>query len=289
MWSTLANPGCEGEARNHCRLCSCMGKQWPGAGISTMSPPRAAGADVHRLLCAEESGSRIPRPCGGGSVVVLRARCWPRAAAKHWNEVAPCLCRGRSPHTHRAFWWWGARRGSVALQQRPGREGGSVSAGHSCDGASWKVMRLDSWLEPFPAAPGSGSSGLSVLTVTSSSSSSMLGQADWSSTRFSRSFRAFRASCLWGKGRQAGYLGSGRHGTVNSFVSGSGSFPAGEGGFSSTGGDPAHLGLPHRNTLRLHMQGFHATWSARKLSDGTQPLRNRGKTEQGKAECQCLV
>lgn len=40
-----------------------------------------------------------------------------------------------------------------------------------------------------------------VLTSSSSSSSSssMLGQADWSSTRFSRSFRALRASCLQGK------------------------------------------------------------------------------------------
>lgn len=39
---------------------------------------------------------------------------------------------------------------------------------------------------------------VSVLTSSSSSSSSssMLGQADWSSTRFRRSFRAFRASCL---------------------------------------------------------------------------------------------
>lgn len=47
-----------------------------------------------------------------------------------------------------------------------------------------------------------GRSG-SVLVLTSSSSSSssssMLGQADWSSTRFSRSFRALRASCLRGK------------------------------------------------------------------------------------------
>lgn len=86
-------------------------------------------------------------------------------------------------------------------------KGGGVLAGHSWDGASWKVMRLDSWLVPFPAVPGSGSNGLSAFATTtavSSSSSSMLGQADWSSTRFSRSFRAFRASCLWGKGRQVG-------------------------------------------------------------------------------------
>ena len=44
-----------------------------------------------------------------------------------------------------------------------------------------------------------GRSGcVSVLTSSSSSSSSssMLGQADWSSTRFSRSFSALRASCL---------------------------------------------------------------------------------------------
>lgn len=81
---------------------------------------------------------------------------------------------------------------------------GCVLAGHSWDGASWKVMRLDSWLAPLPAAAGSGSSGLSAFTAASSSSSSMLGQADWSSTRFSRSFRAFRASCLQNKGRRAG-------------------------------------------------------------------------------------
>lgn len=39
---------------------------------------------------------------------------------------------------------------------------------------------------------------MSVLTSSSSSSSSssMLGQADWSSTRFRRSFRALSASCL---------------------------------------------------------------------------------------------
>lgn len=51
-----------------------------------------------------------------------------------------------------------------------------------------------------------GRSG-SVLVLTSSSSSSssssMLGQADWSSTRFSRSFRALRASCLEGKRRSS--------------------------------------------------------------------------------------
>ena len=50
-----------------------------------------------------------------------------------------------------------------------------------------------------------GRSGLvSVLTSSSSSSSSssMLGQADWSSTRFRRSFRALRASCLGGRGRE---------------------------------------------------------------------------------------
>lgn len=42
---------------------------------------------------------------------------------------------------------------------------------------------------------------VSVLTSSSSSSSSssMLGQADWSSTRFRRSFKAFRANCLDGR------------------------------------------------------------------------------------------
>lgn len=50
-----------------------------------------------------------------------------------------------------------------------------------------------------------GRSGcVSVLTSSSSSSSSssMLGQADWSSTRFRRSFRALRASCLKGRGEK---------------------------------------------------------------------------------------
>lgn len=44
---------------------------------------------------------------------------------------------------------------------------------------------------------------VSVLTSSSSSSSSssMLGQADWSSTRFRRSFRALSASCLECKGK----------------------------------------------------------------------------------------
>lgn len=49
--------------------------------------------------------------------------------------------------------------------------------------------------------PPESSGCLSVLTSSSSSSSSssMLGQADWSSTRFRRSFRALRASCLEGE------------------------------------------------------------------------------------------
>lgn len=51
-----------------------------------------------------------------------------------------------------------------------------------------------------------GRSGcVSVLTSSSSSSSSssILGQADWSSTRFRRSFRALSASCLEGRGEKS--------------------------------------------------------------------------------------
>lgn len=52
---------------------------------------------------------------------------------------------------------------------------------------------------PTGPAGGPGRSGcVSVRTSSSSSSSSMLGHADVSSTRFSRSFRALRASCLKG-------------------------------------------------------------------------------------------
>lgn len=50
-----------------------------------------------------------------------------------------------------------------------------------------------------------GRSGcVSVLTSSSSSSSSssILGQADWSSTRLRRSFRALSASCLEGRGEK---------------------------------------------------------------------------------------
>lgn len=96
----------------------------------------------------------------------------------------------------------GDTRGISSSPTETGREG----AAHSWAGASWKLMRLDSWLGLFPATPGSGSSGLSAFAAAaaSSSSSSMLGQADWSSTRFSRSFKAFRASCLQDKGVWAG-------------------------------------------------------------------------------------
>lgn len=103
------------------------------------------------------------------------------------------------------------------------------SVRYDLEGASSKLMMLDSGCAtpPADAAPAlcdndeeeeveapagppaglgaeeeeeaEGSSGcVSVRTSSSSSSSSssMLGQADWSSTRFRRSFRALRASCL---------------------------------------------------------------------------------------------
>ncbi len=108
---------------------------------------------------------------------------------------------------------------------------------YDLEGTSSKLIMLDSecWAPPVDGAPplcdiedeevevrevptgapaglgtGEGSrppgrSGcVSVLTSSSSSSSSssMLGQADWSSTRFRRSFRALRASCLEGRGNE---------------------------------------------------------------------------------------
>ena len=56
-------------------------------------------------------------------------------------------------------------------------------------------------VEEEESRPTGRSGCVSVLTSSSSSSSSssMLGQEDWSSTRFRRSFRAFRASCLEGR------------------------------------------------------------------------------------------
>lgn len=81
-----------------------------------------------------------------------------------------------------------------------GREDGAGrAAAHGWDGASSKLIRLLSWLAAFPAVADSVGGGPSLFTTTSSSSSSMLGHAVWSSTRFSRSFSAFRASCLQGK------------------------------------------------------------------------------------------
>lgn len=64
--------------------------------------------------------------------------------------------------------------------------------------AASKVIRLDSGAAPCPKSVGAlpEGGGLSTLAPASSSSSSMLGQTDWSSTLFSRSLRAFRASCL---------------------------------------------------------------------------------------------
>lgn len=75
-----------------------------------------------------------------------------------------------------------------------------------CDNGNEDVEEREALMGP-PAGLGveeegsrpPGRSGcVSVLTSSSSSSSSssMLGQADWSSTRFRRSFRALRASCL---------------------------------------------------------------------------------------------
>lgn len=59
-----------------------------------------------------------------------------------------------------------------------------------------------------------------------------------------------------------------------------GSFPAGEGGFSSTRDDLECLGLPHRNPLnapRQPMQSFPATWCARTLSDSTPAAPGTGR------------
>lgn len=75
--------------------------------------------------------------------------------------------------------------------------------------AASKVIRLDSGAAPFPGSVGTLSEGrgMSTLAPASSSSSSMLGQTDWSSTLFSRSLRAFRASCLGPEERQQVTLG----------------------------------------------------------------------------------
>lgn len=62
----------------------------------------------------------------------------------------------------------------------------------------------DLGVEEEGSRPVDRSGCVSVLTSSSSSSSSssMLGQADWSSTRFRRSFRALSASCLECKGNK---------------------------------------------------------------------------------------
>lgn len=105
------------------------------------------------------------------------------------------------------------------------------STGYDLEGASSKLMMLDSgcWGPPEVGAPApcdsedapappaglgaedeeeeegsrppgrSGCVSVRTSSSSSSSSSSMLGQADWSSTRFRRSFRALRASCLEGR------------------------------------------------------------------------------------------
>lgn len=88
---------------------------------------------------------------------------------------------------------------------------------YDLEGASSKLMMLDSGAEPVgdavllwdieddgigPEEEEGGSRGwvwVRTSSSSSSSSSSMLGHADWSSTRFRRSFNAFRASCLKGK------------------------------------------------------------------------------------------
>lgn len=102
----------------------------------------------------------------------------------------------------------------------------SLSKGYDLEGASSKLMILDSGvacapplgniededvedrvmaMDPPAAGRGveeggsrgrSGCVSVRISSTSSSSSSSMLGQADWSSTRFKRSLRALRASCL---------------------------------------------------------------------------------------------
>lgn len=117
-----------------------------------------------------------------------------RQAEPRGSEVAPAPGSAASPQAV-------SRVGTCSSPTEPGwGERGSAAAAHGWDGASSKVIRLLSWPAAFPATLASGSSGPSLFTTTSSSSSSMLGQAVWSSTRFSRSFSAFRASCLQSKG-----------------------------------------------------------------------------------------
>lgn len=117
-----------------------------------------------------------------------------REAEPRGSEVAPAPGSAASPQAV-------SRVGTCSSPTEPGwGERGSAAAAHGWDGASSKVIRLLSCPAAFPATLASGSSGPSLFTTTSSSSSSMLGQAVWSSTRFSRSFSAFRASCLQSKG-----------------------------------------------------------------------------------------
>lgn len=142
MLSALDNPR-RREARKRCRLRSRMGKhsslragsrpatrgahlRLDQSHVPTPGTAPAAGANVHSPPCAEGSCSRNPRPCGGGSIVVLGAQCWPRAATKRWNEVAPPpLPQEESPRpAERPSCVGGTRGGLAALRRRWGREGG---------------------------------------------------------------------------------------------------------------------------------------------------------------------
>lgn len=141
-----------------------------------------------------------------------------------WVWVCRVAVTGNIRWTHNQFTyqWWKTECAPVH----------KCSTGYDLEGASSKLMMLDSgcWGPPAVGAPApcdsedapappaglgaedeaeeeegsrppgrSGCVSVRTSSSSSSSSSSMLGQADWSSTRFRRSFRALRASCLEGR------------------------------------------------------------------------------------------
>lgn len=115
-------------------------------------------------------------------------------AVTRQQESWVVLARARRPRRPRQT----SSRASALRRRQVGQQVTPKVWSYSFGGAASKVIRLDSGAAPFPGTVGtlSESRGLSTLAPASSSSSSMLGQTGWSSTLFSRSLRAFRASCL---------------------------------------------------------------------------------------------
>ena len=91
-------------------------------------PERAPLPVLTSMACpAPRGAAREPRPCGDGSGRVLGARCWPRAATKHWNEVAPLpLPREESPLPAERPGWRGDTRGVSSSPTETGRGRGAA-------------------------------------------------------------------------------------------------------------------------------------------------------------------